>query len=197
MPYSSSNCTKYIIQVSIWVGKTNQFISYFSNKENICCWYSKELSQWGGSFEHQKQKRKPKGKQILIVKYWSSKPYYSHSKLLSTLFPLFHLVCKGLVRDIWSFCHICLTCCLILSSLPLGQSRGGGGGGSLSKSVFETKTSSSHKFSDGNFPISELESLQKPIKTSSVLNFTSLDLIFWNFRCLGELIKLMSSELFE
>ena len=62
-----------------------------------------------------------------------------------TLLQLLHLIYKGLVRDIWSFCCICWTCCLMSSpSLDLGV------GDILSKShvpdLFETKILSSLSF---------------------------------------------------
>ena len=35
--------------------------------QNICCWYSKEPSQWDGSFEHPKHMFKLMGKKILTI----------------------------------------------------------------------------------------------------------------------------------
>ena len=42
------------------------FLSNILN-QNICCGYSKEPSQWDGSFEHQKQNFKQMDKKIITI----------------------------------------------------------------------------------------------------------------------------------
>ena len=41
--------------------------NFFFLNQNICCGYSKEPSQWDGSFQHPKHMFKPKGKKILTI----------------------------------------------------------------------------------------------------------------------------------
>ena len=51
-----------------WVRNEN-FIFLFLN-QNICCAYSKEPSQWDGSFEHPKHMLKLMGKKIFTILPW-------------------------------------------------------------------------------------------------------------------------------
>ena len=41
-------------------------------KQNICCGYSKEPSQWDSSFEHPKHMLKLMGKKILTILRWET-----------------------------------------------------------------------------------------------------------------------------
>ena len=51
----------------LWLFKrTVSIFSLFLN-QNVCCGYSKEPSQWDGSFEHQKHMFKLMGKKIITI----------------------------------------------------------------------------------------------------------------------------------
>ena len=48
----------------------NRKMIFLFLNQNVCCGYSKELSQWDSSFEHQNHKLKVKGKKIFIILRW-------------------------------------------------------------------------------------------------------------------------------
>ena len=48
----------------------NENLIFLFLNQNICCGYSKEPSQWDGSFEHPKHMLKLMGKKIFTVLHW-------------------------------------------------------------------------------------------------------------------------------
>ena len=62
---------------SIRTGVRNRNLTFLFFNQNICCGYSKEPSQWDGSFEHSKLMLKNMGKIIFTILCWNfflSKP---------------------------------------------------------------------------------------------------------------------------
>ena len=55
----------------------NQKLLFLFLNQNICCGYSKELSQWDGSFEHPKQMLELMEKKIFTILCWKYLPIWT------------------------------------------------------------------------------------------------------------------------
>ena len=56
------------LKLIVW----NRKIVFLFLNQNICCGYSKEPSQWDGSFEHPKHVFKLMAKKIILILHWKS-----------------------------------------------------------------------------------------------------------------------------
>ena len=66
----------------------NQKLIFLFLNQNVCCGYSKEVSQWGSSFEHPNYMFKVMGKKILFTILHSKILFiltYGCSKILNTI----------------------------------------------------------------------------------------------------------------
>ena len=89
------------MRIDIWYAtglqlrvRNRNLIFLFLN-QNICCGYSKEPSQWDGSFEHPKHKLKLMGKKIFTILLWNP----CSSKLMCE-----HTSCSYSVQpSLWDF----------------------------------------------------------------------------------------------
>ena len=60
----------YLLKSGLQLSVRKENLIFLFLNQNICCGYSKELSQWDGSYEHPKHMFKVIGKKILTFKRW-------------------------------------------------------------------------------------------------------------------------------
>ena len=67
MQYCSSKLVILCLQPGLKLRVCNKNVIFLFLNQNICCGYSKEPSQWDGSFEHPKHMFKLMGKKIMAI----------------------------------------------------------------------------------------------------------------------------------
>ena len=65
------NITVTSVNLKIFEQAFNRKIVFLFLNQHICCGYSKEPSQWEGSFEHPKHMLKIIGKKIFTILHWN------------------------------------------------------------------------------------------------------------------------------